>query len=399
MDYKQLISGLVALLLGLLLVARGYASEPIASSIPDLKNKLPNWQQVNSNGFGDPGAGEVSALEAFNGYLYAGTHNPIDAAQLFDGAGIFRSPDGDTWTPVITPGFGNTHDTAPPAILDLVVFNNQLYASTGRGNASQIWRTLNGTTWAPVDVTGFGDPDNVAVTALAEFGGKIYAGVTNQVSGAQIWSSFTGDNNSWTKQVVPTVTGTETSTITSLTVFDGALWAAVESDAPAHIWRTYGGDWTAVVADGFGDSHTTTTGGMAVFGGHLYAGAGNSALGAQLWRTSDGTTWEQVIPPGFGDSNNQRVEMVFVFQNLLYTSVQNLLTGIEVWRSADGTLWEQINLDGFGDSSNSSTNWSNATANFLGKLFVGTSNTADGGELWRMQAQQLGNMFLPIVLR
>ena len=59
---------------------------------------IPAWQQVNSNGFGDPQAPEVSALEAFNGYLYAGTYNPVNPApgQLYDGAQIFRSPDGSS---------------------------------------------------------------------------------------------------------------------------------------------------------------------------------------------------------------------------------------------------------------------------------------------------------------
>ena len=163
---------------------------------------VPVWQQVNSSGFGDPQTGEVSALEAFNGYLMPEpTTRLIPTRQLYDGAQIFRSPDGVTWTPVTDPGFGNTHDIAPPAILDFIVFSNRLYASTGRGNASQIWRTANGTIWAPMDVTGFSDPDNVDVTALAAYNGRIYAGVTNQVTGAHIWRSFTGDNNSWTQMV------------------------------------------------------------------------------------------------------------------------------------------------------------------------------------------------------
>ena len=122
-----------------------------------------------------------------------------------------------TWTPVTQPGFGNTHDIAPPAILDLTVFNGRLYASTGRGNAGQIWRTLNGTIWAPMDVTGFSDPDNVDITALAVYDGMIYAGVTNQVTGAQIWRSFTGDNNSWT-QVAPAVPGTAPASVTGFAV-------------------------------------------------------------------------------------------------------------------------------------------------------------------------------------
>ena len=353
----------------------------------ELAQEVPGWQQVNSNGFGDQQTGEVSALGAFNGYLYAGTHNPVDPSLLFDGAQIFRSPDGVTWTPVTQPGFGNPHDTAAPAILDLAVFNRKLYASTGRGDGpGQIWRAPDGVSWAPMVTAGFGDPDTVDITALAVYKGVLYAGATNLISGAQIWRSFSGDSNTWT-QVAPGLPGSAAATVTGFAVFDSALYAAVESDAPAQIWLSYGGDWTTVMSDGFGNSSTTSTGGMAEFLGYLYVGAGNTVDGAQLWRTNDGASWGQAINPGFGDPNNQKVEMVFVFQNHLYISVKNAQTGIELWRSTDGTLWEQANQDGFGDSNNSGSNWSNATANFLCHLYVGTSNVVDGGELWQMQQQ------------
>ena len=351
-----------------------------------LAQAVSDWEQVNSNGFGDPQIGEVTALEAFNGYLYAGTFNPINPipGQLYDGAQIFRSSDGATWSAVTQPGFGNTHDIAPPAILDFVVFNNQIYAGTGRGNASQIWRSSNGITWAPMDVTGFSDPDNVDITALAVYNGMIYAGVRNQVTGAQIWRSFTGDNNTWT-QIAPDTPGKVPASVTGFTEFgfDGGLYAAIESEAPAQIWRSYGGAWEVVINDGFGDANTLLAGGMAEFLGNLYAGAGNTAVGAQLWRSSDGDIWTQAITPGFGDSNNQQIESVYVFQNQLYVSVKNTVTGMEIWRSADGTLWEQTNLDGFGDSNNIGTNRGNATTEFVGQLYVGTSNVVDGGELWR----------------
>lgn len=347
---------------------------------------LPNWQQVNSSGFGDSTTGEITALESFNNYLYAGTHNPIDPEPLFDGAQIFRSPDGLTWNAVTQPGFGNAHDIAPPAILDFAVFKGFLYAGTGRGNASQLWRSSNGTIWAPMDVTGFSDPDNVNITALVEYGGKLYAGVTNQVSGVQIWSSSTGDNNSWTKQTTPTLPEMASS-VTGFAVFNGALYAAVEfeSNSPVQVWRSYGGAWTSVISDGFGDSDNTLTGGMVVFGGYLYLGSGNTSSGAQLWRTSDGEVWTSTITAAFGDANNVKAEMVIVYENQLYVSVKNTATGMEIWRSADGSIWEQVNQDGFGDNNNAATNWSNASAKFSNQLYVGTVNIIDGGEVWRMQ--------------
>ena len=349
--------------------------------VPARNLLISGWEQVNVNGFGDPNAGEVSALAEFNSYLYAGTSNPVA------GARIFRSPDGLAWTPIIDPGFGITHDTAPPAILDLMVFKTRLYASTGRGDGpGQIWRTVNGVNWAPMTISGFGNPDTVDISALAEFNGWIYAGARNLVSGAQIWRSFSGDSNTWTK-VAPAVSSPAASTVTGFGFFNGALYAAIESAGPVQIWRSYGSDWTTMVSNGFGDGNTKSSGGMATFGAYLYVGAGNDVEGAQLWRTSNGTGWEQAISPGFGDPNNQKVEAVYVFQNKLYAGVNNNQTGIELWRSADGATWEQANPDGCGDVNNTGSNGSNATAEFLGDLYLGTSNTVNGGELWRYQSE------------
>lgn len=354
-------------------------------AVQGVAQAVPTWEQVNSNGFGNPQELEVSALESFNGYLYAGTYNVIDPLALFDGARIYRSPDGVTWTPVTQPGFQNPHDTAPPAILDFVVFGNRLYASTGRGgNPAQIWRSSNGVSWAPMVSAGFGDPDLHDIAALAVYNGVIFAGAGSQVSGARIFRSSTGDSNTWTPVAPggPTMAG---AGVTGFAVFNGALWATIESEAPVQLWHTSSavGAWTSVMNNGFGDSNTNKTGGMAVFGGYLYVGAGNAVNGAQLWRTNDGATWEQAIPPGFGDPNNQQVEIVFVFQNQLYAGVQNAVTGMEIWRSTDGMLWEQVNVDGFGDSNNTTTNGGNAVADFLSQLYVGTANLANGGELWR----------------
>ena len=377
-----------ALILLVIRVTGAFASAPATG----IAQEAPAWQQVNTNGFGDPQAIEVSALEAFNGHLYAGTANAIA------GARIFRSQDGTSWTPVSQPGFGIGTDTRPLAIMDLAVFNQKLYASTGRSeNAGQIWRSQDGATWAPMVIAGFGDPDSVDITALTEFDGYLYAGVTNRVSGAQVWRSASGDNNTWS-QVAPATPGTAPATITGFAVYGAALHAAVESEGPAQIWRTSGGAWTTVVSDGFGSSTTTLTGGMAGFAGYLYVGAGDEVDGARLWRTNDVMNWEPAITPGFGDPNNQAIEAVFVFGNQLYASVKNATTGIELWRSTDGAAWAQVNVDGFGDGNNSGSNRSHAVAGHLGNLYVGTSNAVDGGEVWRMQGQQQ-RIYLPLILR
>ena len=162
--------------------------DAFSKGVPEQPQTVPAWEQVNSSGFGDPKTGEVSAVEAFDGNLYAGTFNPIDPApgQLYDGAQIFQSADGMNWNPVTDPGFGNTHDTAPPAILDLTVFKGYLFASTGRGNAAQIWRSVDGVNWGPVVNAGFGDPDIVDLTVMAEYNGWLYVGARKQDNEAQI---------------------------------------------------------------------------------------------------------------------------------------------------------------------------------------------------------------------
>ncbi len=363
------------------------ASSPSTTNLPDTQAiaqaVISGWEQANLNGFGDPKELEVSALEAFNGNLYAGTYNIVDPAPIFDGARIYRSPDGVTWAPVTQPGFQNPHDSAPPAILDFIIFGNRLYASTGRGgNPAQIWRASNGVSWAPMVSAGFGDPDIHDIAALTVYNGMIYAGASSQVNGARIFRSSTGDSNTWNS--LTSAGGTMPGAgVTGFAVFNGALYATVESEAPVQIWRSTGSAWTAVINNGFGNSLTTSTGGMVVFGNDLYVGAGNSTTGAQLWRSSNGTSWSPVTNPAFSDPNNKTVEMVLVFQNQLHVSMQNAVTGLEVWRSPDGTLWEQVNPDGFGDSKNTSTNRSHATTDFGNQLYLGTSNLIDGGELWR----------------
>lgn len=372
--------GLIALLTVFILLAAAVTEAALS------------WQQANISGFGNPQAAEVTALEVFNGGLYAGIANFADGAQ------VFRWKTGTAWEPVSQAGFGIFTDTRPRVIMDLAVFRSYLYAGTGLNeNAGQIWRTANGTTWAPVVIAGFSDPDTVDISALCEYNGSLYAGATNRINGAQIWRSTSGDNNTWT-QDGPSFPGANRATITGFAIHAGSLYAAVDSDGPVKVLRRDLAGWSAVVSDGFGSTGTTSAGGLAEFGGYLFAGAGNTADGAQLWRTPDGASWTQVLTPGLGDENNVQVEAVFVFQNQLHISTKNSITGMELWRSSDGVVWEQINTDGFGDANNSGANRSNAVVAFQGLLYAGTANAAVGGEVWR--GQGLANrIHLPVIVR
>lgn len=373
-----------------------YVTDSTNGRIQKFAPGVPGWKQANINGFGDWYNGGVTALEVFSSTLYAGASN------WDDGGSIWRSTDARTWTQVTQPGFGNTYTNTNPAIIDMVVFNGQLYAGTGWDSAAgQLWRSSTGTAWEQVVGDGFGDADNGAINAMAVYSGTLYVGTGNANRGSQIWRSSSGDNLSWTNVVTSGLSCGDCRNVSGLIVFNGSLYAAVEAHteplAGMQIWRTTNGsDWSQVGATGFGSTANYETGGFAVFNGYLYVGTHNDATGGQLWRSSDGTAWSHVPVDGFGDLNNTKIESPFVNNGYLYAGTQNGVTGVEIWRSADGLTWSQINPDGFGDSNNIDTTWSSSTASFNGSLFIGTWNWGgSSGEVWQM----LHQVYLPVVLR
>lgn len=56
---------------------------------------------------------------------------------------------------------------------------------------------------------------------------------------------------------------------------------------------------------------------------------------------------------------------------------------MEVWRTADGTNWEQVGFAGLGDSNNYGPYWDNGMAVHNNRLYIGTTNEANGGEVWK----------------
>jgi len=354
---------------------------------------VPGWRQTNINGFGERGHTDVLALEVFNGQLYAGTGNWGDGTQ------VWRTTDGSTWTAVSSPGFGSAYTNTNPAILDMIGFNGQFYASTGwDGIGGQIWRSPDGTAWTQVISNGFGNTNSFAISTFAVFGNALYAATHNNNDGLEIWRSGTGNSGDWTRVVANGNGDADNYIATGLIEFNGYFYAAIENETDgAEIWRTDNGiTWTQVATGGFGDAGNIQTGGFAVLGGYLYVGTRNDTVGAQVWRSSNGATWTQVMGDGFGDSNNCKIESLFASGGYLYAGTDNDVAGIEVWRSLNGTTWSQVNPDGFGDSNNISTLWSVGTVAFKNHLYIGTGNGANGGEVWQFVGYPV---YLPLVVR
>ncbi|MGB9873232.1 MAG: hypothetical protein ACPLYD_16445, partial [Anaerolineae bacterium] len=340
---------------------------------------------------------DVLSLLPFDGHLYAGTYND-------NGAQLWRTGDGLNWTPVITNGFGITRNVG---IDHLAEFNGQLYAGTWADevNGGEVWRSSNGVNWTRVVSQGFGDPTNAEVFRFAVFNNQLYAATWSYTSthGAEIWRSSTGNANEWTKVVSNGFGDAANNTVLAFEVFNDYLYAGTYNlDTGGEVWRSNTGDagsWSQVNTNGFGDAGNIAVTALAAFQGRLYASTYHrSGAGAQIWRCQvcDGSDWTKVVDNGFGNADAREMSSLEVFDGRLYFVVGNSATGMEVWRTADGTHWEQVGLAGFGDSNNLAPYWDNPVAVFNNRLYIGTWNWANGGEVWLFLHNRL---YLPLVLR
>jgi len=365
---------------------------------------MSGWEQVNTNGFGDPSNSRVTSLAVFSDTLYAGAHNSGTGAQLW------RTDTGSSWTAVFTDGFGSAYNQA---IDHLVEFKSNLYAGTdndtgsGGSNGGQIWRSDTGDPgdWQMVAGGGFTSTNNSEVFRFAVFNSQLYAATWNGTDGGELWRSSSGDSGTWAPVVTGGFGNTNNKIFVSLSEFNGHLYAGTDNpNSGTQVWRSStgnSGSWSQVNTDGFGDSYNWSVT-LETFDSYLYAGTYNYAFsdnpGHELWRCQqcNGTDWQQVsIAKGFGDTENRSIRSLVVFGDMLYAFTYNSITGMEVWRTTDGTNWGQVGPDGLGDSNNMSPYWDNSTVVFSDSLYVGTQNNANGGEVWML----LHQVYLPLVVR
>lgn len=349
------------------------------------------WVQSNTSGFGDPRTVGVNTLVPFDGQLYAGTSG--DTAQLWR-----LSASG--WTSVMTDGFGSS---ANWGIDHLIVFSDTVYAGTGSDtDGGEVWRSGDGNTWNRVVAAGFGDVTNGEIMRFAVFRDTLYASTWSytETHGAEIWRSSTGDSSDWTQVVSNGFDGdTDNMAVLSFEIFSDKLYAGTfNSTTGGEVWRSSDGtNWDQVNADGFGTANNRAVSALAAFSGRLYASTmGISGVGSQVWRCQvcDGSDWSKVVDNGFGDADTRGATALEVLDGHLYLAVRNYVSGLQVWRTADGTTWGQVGFDGFGDSNNWMTYFDNSMAVFDDRLYVGTFNPADGGEIW---VYPLYPVYLPLV--
>jgi hypothetical protein len=338
-----------------------------------------SWQQVATSGLGG-GVGNSTAVNLvnFNDKIYATIGNYDLPTPT--GVQIFSSADGQTWMQVNTSGFGAAVN------LDAVmaVYGSALYVGTdtvGAGPA-QLWKTTNGTTWTQVGQNGLGDVNNTRIIALGEFNDKLYIGMSNAVTGAEVFSLDSA--GTLTKVNTDGFDGTNTNNaLWSLQAYDGALYASTGTTAVGgQLWKTENGTtWNPVMQGGFGDVNNGSIPALFAFGGKLYAGTINNQTGTEIWRTmTNDSNWEQVNTDGFGDALTfWSGDQVAIVNGTIYLGTRNDTNGARLFTSTNGTTWTQEGTDGFGDAAN---NFAMYSITFNGRIYLGISSNT-GAEIWR----------------
>ncbi len=375
-----------------------YVSDIQNARVEVFAQGVPGWAQMNLNGFGRRFDTGVSALEVYNGRLYAGTSNWNNGS----GGSLWSSPDGRTWTQERAPG--ELAGGSNPAITDMQVFNGRLYVSTcwGDGSLAQLWR-YDGTNWEKVL-----EHASAGFSVMTVFDGKLYVGDigkgktdTTPPEGESIWRSANGSSGAanWEEMATGGKGNTNNTGFGGFGEFNGRLYASIYNETDGmEIWRMNeaGTAWDTVESGGLGDARTYDPGSFAVFNNELYLGARNEETGAKLWKTGSGNsgTWYMITGDGFNNAANVKIESLFPFNGRMYAVTGNQ-EGVEVFVTDDGGDWQPYMTGGFGDLFNNGTLWSSATTVFNGSLYIGTWNGAKGGQIWQM----LNQVYLPMTLR
>ena len=157
--------------------------------------------QVNDPGFGNLANRYSFAMASFGDYVYVGTLNSPNFEEYRDefffgkpieseGAEIWRGrkEDNYAWEKV----FDLTDKPNNYGARKMVVVGDYLYMVTANhegteGNGAEVYKTSDGRTWTLENTPGFSDPANLSGRSLAACGGYLYVGVENRQTASKIF--------------------------------------------------------------------------------------------------------------------------------------------------------------------------------------------------------------------
>lgn len=266
------------------------------------------WEEVTTDGFGNPSNTGFTHLEEFKGHLYAGCFNYVEGSELW------RSDTGEpgSWEMVIPKGWdteGNTDTTV------MLVHDDYLYVGTESARSklvrgAQLWRTDGELAspydqWQQVNIDGFGNPANHNICGLSELNGQIYAGTWNETQGIEVWRATPSQSTPFMDWEQANTTGfgnpdfSHTSSMVALNdaiYLSGFKWEGEDANlefaeksgpgAPARavFARTTDGlSWDLITREGFMEVPVVGVMYLEAFQGKIYLGAHGQTVPLQLW--------------------------------------------------------------------------------------------------------------------
>ncbi|MFP8879251.1 MAG: hypothetical protein VCE43_07175, partial [Myxococcota bacterium] len=119
----------------------------------------------------------------FGGHLYSGSlYGPTNVLPS-----LVRTADGTTWADVTDATMAVNIGIRP-----LAVYGGEIYIGTLNDvTGAEVWRSSDGVSWSQVGTDGLGSPFNIAIPAMAVFANDLYLGTWNPTfSGAELWRTI-----------------------------------------------------------------------------------------------------------------------------------------------------------------------------------------------------------------
>jgi len=246
---------------------------------------------VMDDGFGNSNNVGIFTIESFNGWLYAGTHNPTQGAEVWKLAG----PDPSAAPVRVIKGGGPRW--LNEAAMTMYVFQDHLYVGT---QASFLWRMIGGLkasdllridtedNWETVagpnsiggEKSGFGERGNAYVWSMCEHDGWFYVGTYDIITGL----TYMLTHPAYLMSMMGIDLKNASPREKCLTL---AQLAYMQPNSGGDLYKSQDGvHWYCVSVDGFGDHNNYGLRTLESANGRLFVGMANPYDGLEIWASA-----------------------------------------------------------------------------------------------------------------
>jgi len=349
-------------------VLRDGCPEPIEDVVTD--TLLVN--QINEPGFGEDANKYAFGMASFGDYVYVGTSNIPDFENLgtefflglpleSEGAEIWRAKRDDdyAWERV----FKFTENPNNYGARKMLVVGDYLYVGTANheatpGNGAEVWKTMDGETWTMENTPGFGDPANLSSRSLGECGGYLYVGLENRQTAAKIYrraleaDGDLSDGADWQLVLDDGFADFFNFFISEFLEFEGSFYAGTLNGLTGmELWKTDNCDavdpedvlftkvFDGITSPKFGIFDwgviTLVKVDTTSLGEVMFLGTVNYILGASLFYSEDGESFETIFQYGtYSVGGTEHIAYVWsmaLYNNRLYIGTFNQGNAFDEW--------------------------------------------------------------------